>query len=248
MTRKNILITGASAGLGLGMAKEFARLGRNLALCARRLENLEALKSELLSINPNIEIHIAQLDVDNHEQVFEVFNQFKQQMGQLDRIIVNAGIGKAAPLGTGHFHANKKTAFTNFVSALAQCEAALTLFREQQTGHLVTISSFSAVRGFKTGAVYGASKSALTRMSEAIAMEVMDTPISVSCVHPGFIHTDINKDIKVKPFVVDLTTGCKALVKAIEKERRVSFVPRWPWAFLRFVFKVLPLRLLAKVS
>lgn len=248
MTRKNILITGASAGLGLGMAKEFAKMGRNLALCARRMENLEALKRDLLILNPNIEVYIAQLDVDNHDQVFEVFNQFKQQMGQIDRIIVNAGIGKAAPIGTGYFYANKQTAYTNFVSALAQCEAAMTIFREQNAGHLVTISSISAVRGFKTGAVYGASKSALTRMSEAMAIEVLNTPIKVSCVHPGYIETDINKAVKNKPFPVDLPTGSRKLVAAIEKEGLVSFVPRWPWAVIRVALKVLPLRWLAKVT
>ena len=72
MIRQNILITGASSGLGKGMAIEFAKMGRNLALCARRMENLEALKQELLTINPDIKVFIRSLDVDNHEQVFEV--------------------------------------------------------------------------------------------------------------------------------------------------------------------------------
>ena len=58
MIRQNILITGASSGLGKGMAIEFAKMGRNLALCARRVDNLERLKQELLSINPNITIRL----------------------------------------------------------------------------------------------------------------------------------------------------------------------------------------------
>ncbi len=58
MTRQNILITGASSGLGKGMAIEFAKMGRNLALCARRVERLEELKQELLAINPDIKIFI----------------------------------------------------------------------------------------------------------------------------------------------------------------------------------------------
>ena len=248
MTRQNILISGASAGLGKGMAIEFAKLGRNLALCARRMENLESLKAELLEINPTIQIFIRPLDVDNHEQVFEVFNAFKQDMGTVDRVVVNAGIGKGAPLGTGYFYANKQTAVTNFVSALAQCEAALEIFREQNLGHLVTISSFSALRGFGRGIVYAATKAALTSMSEGIRLETYDTPIKVSTIHPGFIHTDINKEVAVKPFVVGLTKGCQALVKSIEKEPNNSFVPHWPWAWLKFLFNVMPLSLLRKVS
>ena len=137
-TRENILITGASSGLGKGMAIEFAKKGRNLALCARRFENLETLKEELLALNPNIKVAIRSLDVNDHDAVFEVFDAFKQDLGSLDRVIVNAGMGKGASIGTGYFHANKQTAVTNFVSALAQCEAAMTIFREQNSGHSVS--------------------------------------------------------------------------------------------------------------
>ena len=92
--RRNILITGASSGLGKGMAIEFAKQGCNLALCARRLENLESLRNELLEINANIQVFIRSLDVNDHDAVFDVFNDFKEDMGQVDRVIVNAGMGK----------------------------------------------------------------------------------------------------------------------------------------------------------
>lgn len=246
--RKNILITGASSGLGRGMAIEFAKLGRNLALCARRIENLEALRIELLAINPDIQVFIRTLDVDNHPQVFDVFDGFKSDLGQIDRVIVNAGIGSGGPIGKGYFDENKQTANTNFVSALAQCEAAMAIFRQQNAGHLVAISSFTAVRGFGRGTVYAATKAALTAIAEGIRLDIYKTPIKVSTIHPGFIHTDINKDIKVKPFVVNLDKGCRALVRSIEREPNNSFVPSWPWAWLRFVFKIMPLAVLRKVS
>ena len=86
--RKNILITGASSGLGKGMAKEFAKQGCNLALCARRFELLEQLKSELEQINPNITISIKVLDVNDHEQVFSVFNAFKEELNGLDSCLL----------------------------------------------------------------------------------------------------------------------------------------------------------------
>jgi len=101
--RKNILITGASSGLGKGMAIEFAKQGCNLALCARRIDNLEQLKQELLQLNPNIQVYVRSLDVNDHDAVFDVFDAFKADMGQLDRVIVNAGMGKGASVGTGFF-------------------------------------------------------------------------------------------------------------------------------------------------
>ncbi|EAW27416.1 short chain dehydrogenase [Alteromonadales bacterium TW-7] len=247
--RKNILITGASSGLGKGMAKEFAKQGCNLALCARRFELLEQLKSELEQINPNITISIKVLDVNDHEQVFSVFNAFKEELNGLDRVIINAGMGKGASIGTGYFNANKQTAQTNFVAALVQAEAAMEIFRAQNHGHLVTISSISAVRGFRRAmTVYAATKAAITSLSEGIRIDVMHTPIKVSCVHPGFIRSEINEKVKTVPFIVDTETGCKALVKAINKEKANSFVPSWPWAFLHWILRIAPLSTIRKMS
>ncbi|MFT4940679.1 MAG: short-subunit dehydrogenase [Paraglaciecola sp.] len=249
MIRQNILITGASSGLGKGMAIEFAKLGRNLALCARRMDNLQALKQELLAINPDIKVFIRSLDVNDHDQVFEVIKAFAEDLGGLDRVIVNAGMGKGASVGTGYFHANKQTAITNFVSALAQCEAAMEIFRAQNAGHLVTISSVSAVRGARRAlTVYAATKAALSSMTEGIRIDVMHTPIKVTTIHPGFIRTEINAKVKAVPFIVDLETGCKAIVKDIEKEVTNSFVPTWPWALFRYIARIAPLSLLAKMS
>jgi len=247
--RKNILITGASSGLGKGMAKEFAKQGCNLALCARRFELLEQLKSELEQINPNITISIKVLDVNDHEQVFSVFNAFKEELNGLDRVIINAGMGKGSSIGTGYFNANKQTAQTNFVAALAQAEAAMEIFRAQNHGHLVTISSISAVRGFRRAmTVYAATKAAIISLSEGIRIDVMHTPIKVSCVHPGFIRSEINEKVKTVPFIVDTETGCKALVKAINKEKANSFVPSWPWAFLHWILRIAPLSTIRKMS
>jgi short-subunit dehydrogenase len=249
MTRQNILITGASSGLGKGMAIEFAKQGRNLALCARRLENLEQLKTELEQINPQITVLIKALDVNDHPAVFEVFNQFKAEMGVLDRVIINAGIGKGASIGKGYFHANKQTAETNFIAALAQAEAAMEIFRAQNNGHLVTISSISAVRGFRRAlTVYAATKAAITSLSEGIRIDVMHTPIKVSCIHPGFIRSEINEKVEKVPFIVDTETGCKALVKAINKEQANSFVPNWPWSVLHWILRIAPLSVLRKMS
>src|ERR1700761_9078290 len=101
--RKTILITGASSGLGAGMAREFAARGRDLALCARRTERLDELKAELLAKHPGIRVSVRALDVNDYEQVFTVFRAFAEEFGGLDRIIVNAGIGKGKPGGTRYF-------------------------------------------------------------------------------------------------------------------------------------------------
>jgi len=247
--RKNILITGASSGLGEGMAREFAARGRNLALCARRTDRLDALKAELLAKHPGIQVSVRALDVNDHAQVFTVFDAFAQELGSLDRIIVNAGVGQGRRIGTGHFATNVQTAQTNFIAAIAQCEAAVGILRKQAQGHLVTISSMSAMRGLpKHLTVYAATKAGLATLTEGIRAELLATPIKVSTIYPGYIHTELNAGAKKLPFAVDSVTGSRALVKAIEREPVKAYVPRWPWTAVGFLMRNLPLQLIAKMT
>ena len=246
--RKTILITGASSGLGAGMAREFAKRGRDLALCARRVERLETLRDELVR-NHSVRVAIKAIDVTDYDQVFDGFRAFHAELGTLDRIIVNAGLGKGQPLGTGYFRANKQTAETNFVAALAQCEAALEIFRKQNAGHLVTISSMSAMRGMPRNlTTYAATKAGLATLTEGIRADVMRTPIKVSTIYPGYIRSEINEKVKNTPFMVDTETGCRALVQAIEREKPEAYVPSWPWGPIAMLMRRLPLRVLAKMS
>ncbi|AUX87386.1 short chain dehydrogenase [Acinetobacter sp. ACNIH2] len=245
---KTILITGASSGLGAGMAREFAQKGYNLAICARRLERLEALKQELESLY-GIQVIAKTLDVTNYDQVFEVFKAFQQDFGKLDRIIVNAGVGQGRRIGKGNFEINRATAETNFISALAQCEAAVEIFRAQNSGHLVVISSMSAMRGLpKHLSTYAASKAAVAHLAEGIRAELIDTPIKVSTIFPGYIRTELNEGAKKLPFEVDEKMGSHLLAEAIEKAPVKAYVPKWPWLPMSLAMKVLPLRIVNKLG
>ena len=107
MGSSNVVIIGASSGLGAGMAREFARRGHDLGLCARRLDRLETLKAELEAAHPGIRIAVRTLDVTDHGQVFAVVRAFREDFGRLDRVVVNAGIGQGMPVGKGGFERNK---------------------------------------------------------------------------------------------------------------------------------------------
>jgi short-subunit dehydrogenase len=241
---KTILITGASSGLGEEMARQFAALGHHLALCARRTDRLERLRDEITAGHPDVRVEVRSLDVDDHDRVFEVFHAFRADFGRLDRVVVNAGIGKGAPLGTGRFDANRQTAMTNFVGALAQIEAALEIFRAQETGHLVVISSMSAVRGMPgTVTTYAASKAGVAHLAEGVRADVMGTPIKVSVVYPGYIRSEMNERVKNAPFIVPTEKGVASIVDAVEKEKESAHVPPWPWVPVGFALRHLPLPL-----
>ncbi|WP_296172283.1 SDR family oxidoreductase [Psychrobacter sp. UBA2769] len=248
---KTILITGASSGLGEGMARLFAKLGYNLAICARRTERLEDLKAELLAQYPDIRIEYRVLDVSDYDAIFTVFDAFAADFGHIDRVVVNAGIGDSRRIGKGRFDTNRRTVEINFVSALAQCEAAMNIFRAQNSGHLVVISSMSAMRGLpKHLTAYGASKAGLAHLAEGIRADMLLTklPIQVSTIYPGYVRTEINENAKPLPFEVDAETGTTAIVAAIEARVNEACVPSLPWSIVGQAMKHLPLQVVNKVS
>lgn len=240
--RRRILITGASSGLGAEMARQFAAKNRDLALCARRLDRLEELRAELLAANPRITVAVRKLDVTDTDSVFTVFDELAAELGGLDRVIVNAGLGKGARLGTGKFAANRETAMTNFVAALAQCEAALVHFREAGAGHLVVVSSMSALRGLP-GAVttYAASKAGVAALAEGVRMDLHGTAIKVTTLFPGYIRTEMSgRAEQRKPLMVDTEPGVRSMVTAIEREVARREVPPWPWKPVGLLLRYAP--------
>ena len=248
---KTVLITGASSGLGAEMARLFAKLGYNLAICARRTDRLEQLKSELVGLYPSIRIEYRALDVSDYSAIFQVFDAFKADFGHIDRVVVNAGVGESRRIGKGRFETNRRTAEINFVAALAQCEAAMQIFRAQNTGHLVVISSMSAMRGLpKHMTTYGACKAGLAHLAEGIRADMLLTnlPIKVSTIYPGYIRTEINTNAKPLPFEVDADTGTKAIVAAIESGVDEACVPSLPWSIVGQAMKRLPLSVVNKIS
>ncbi|KGN37857.1 SDR family oxidoreductase [Knoellia subterranea] len=247
------LITGASSGLGAEMARQLAAAGNDLALCARRTERLEELRAEIVAAHPDRRVAIAALDVTDDAAVFDVFRVLTDELGGLDRVIVNAGLGKGAPIGKGRFDANRETAMTNFVGALAQCEAAMEHFREVGKGHLVVISSMSALRGMpKSMTVYAATKAGIAALAEGIRSEMLGRPdldITVTTIYPGYIRSEMNDKVEQQTkFMVDTETGVRAMVEAIEKGVDTARVPAWPWKPLGTAMRHLPLKVVRKLG
>jgi len=223
------------------MARCFAAKGRDLALCARRTDRLDELKAELSQRYPNIKIAVAALDVNDHEQVPKVFAELGDELGGIDRIVVNAGIGKGAKLGSGKLWANKATIETNLVSALVQIETALEMFNNSGSGHLVLISSVLGNKGVPgVKAAYAASKAGMRSLGESLRAEYAKGPIKISLIEPGYIESEMTAKSASTMFMVNNETGVKALVDAIEREPGRAVVPWWPWAPLVQLMRFLP--------
>jgi short-subunit dehydrogenase len=248
---QTILITGASSGLGAEMARQFADLGYDLGLSARRTDRLEELRDEILARHPDRRVELRALDVTDHDAVFTVVRDLASAYGRIDRVVVNAGIGKGAPLGTGRFDANRATAMTNFVGALAQVEAAMEVFRAQGGGHLVMVSSMSGLRGLpRSMATYAATKAGVAHLVEGLRMEFYGKPgYDFTVLYPGYIRSEMNDGVAAAEnrMMVSTEKGVAAMVSAIEKKRASACVPPLPWAPLSVVMKHAPLPVFRKM-
>ena len=138
---------------------------------------------------------------------------------------------------------------TNFVAALAQSEAAMEIFREQNAGHFVMISSMSAMRGMpKAMTTYAATKAGVASIAEGLRYELYGKPIKVTVLYPGYIASEMNDKVDPKKTRGMVTTevGVRAMVEAIEKEKDSACVPPLPWAPMSKVMKHAPIPVLKR--
>ncbi|MEC7888058.1 MAG: SDR family NAD(P)-dependent oxidoreductase [SAR324 cluster bacterium] len=242
---KSILITGASSGIGRALAFEFSRRGYALGLCARRLELLESLRDELVR---ETQVAIAKLDVADLERVPEVLHKQADELGGVQIVIANAGVGERSYPGEGTFHLDSKVIEINVLGAMATIDAGTEILKKEGGGQIVGISSVAGFRGLSTTPAYSASKAALSTYMEGIRNNLKQHKIAVTVLNPGFIDTPINTHRKSRPFLISAEKGASLMADMIEKKVWSSTVPVWPWALITNLMRLLPERLWSKIN
>ncbi len=242
---KSILITGASSGIGRALAFEFSRRGFALGLCARRLELLESLRDEL---GGETQVAIAKLDVADLERVPEVLHKLADQLGGVQIVIANAGVGERSYPGEGTFHLDSKVIEINVLGAMATIDAGTEILKKEGGGQIVGISSVAGFRGLSTTPAYSASKAALSTYMEGIRNNLKQHKIAVTVLNPGFIDTPINTHRKSRPFLISAEKGARLMADMIEKKVWSSTVPVWPWALITKLMRLIPERLWSKIN
>lgn len=244
---KRIIITGASSGIGAALAHELARQGHHLALCARRAGDLESLCNALKEKHPNNEFIWETLDVTHLDQVATTILNLKERLGGLDILVANAGVIGVRRTGSGELDKDKAIFDVNLMGAIATVDAAVAIFKDQGHGQIVGISSFSAFIGIPGSAAYSASKAAFSNYLQAVRTELCNRNIQITCIHPGFIHTDLSPNMDKYPFVISADKAAKKMANAIHKKKKDISVPAWPWAILKHLLPLLPDSTLKKV-
>ena len=235
-TNKVVMITGASSGLGKGMALEIAARGGHLGLLARR----EELLKEIVEETRNVKAVYATADVRDAKAVREAADRFRSELGPIDILIANAGIGTSdhATSLTPEHAAN--VIGINVLGAINSVGAVLPEMLERKKGRLVAISSLAAYRGLAKSAAYCASKAALSAYFESLRIDLRHTGVGVTTIHPGFIKTDLTAGSNAKmPYLMELEDGVRKILNAIEKEKKTYAFP-WQLATIVRATRLMP--------
>lgn len=190
---KNVVITGASSGIGAACAELFAKNGANVLLCARRQERLETL-AQTLSSRYQINTMPLAMDITTNAAVELAFHNLPSQWQKIDILINNAGLA----LGLDNINEGKVEDWDQMIDVnvkglLYVTRAILPKMIQQQHGHIINIGSISGHQVYSGGTVYCATKYAVTAISDGLKRELLGTKIRVSSVDPGAVETEFSE-------------------------------------------------------
>ena len=188
----NILITGASKGIGRAVAIEFAKNNHNIIICAKSdLEGLQNTKQ--LVENENISCYTRLCDVTKEETVRDFIFYSTKKLGHIDILINNAGISYIGLLQDMSLEDWNKVLSTNLTSAFLMSKYVIPEMLKKQSGHIINISSVWGNIGASMEVAYSASKGGINSFTKALAKELAPSNILVNAISPGFIDTDMNR-------------------------------------------------------
>jgi len=194
---KNILITGASGGIGNALVKKFVSLGGNVLGAGTKTEKLDLIKKQY----PNIKVK--KFDIGNHSGIEEFIDSVTLELGRLDILINNAGINMDNLSLRMKDEEWKKVIDINLTSTFLLSKHAIKKMLKNKFGRIVNITSVVGHTGNSGQSNYSASKAGIIGMSKSLANEYAKKNITVNCVSPGFIVSDMTMNIadKVKLYL-----------------------------------------------
>jgi short-subunit dehydrogenase len=236
---RTAVIIGASSGIGEALAHQLSREGWRLALLARRLDRLEALRQILAP-----ETVVRRIDV-TQDDAAAVFDQILDELGGVDLVIISAG--------TGHnnralsVELDVDTVAVNVLGFMKTAQVAVRYFLKRGRGHLVGISSIAALRGDCAGAAYAASKAFQSVYLDGLRDLVRQSglPIAVTEVQPGAVDTAMLKTERPLPAVAwwllvsSPAIAAQQIMRAVRRRAKHAYIPR-RYALVAFVLKLLP--------
>jgi 3-oxoacyl-[acyl-carrier protein] reductase len=193
LKNKNIIVTGASGGIGNSIVEKLYEQGANILATGTRFEKLEELKKKFNSIK------ILKFDISQHEKIEEFINKASEELGgSLDCMINNAGITKDNLVIRMSLKEWTKVIDINLTSTFLMCKYSIKKMLKNKSGKIVNITSVVGHTGNVGQANYTASKAGIVAMSKSLSIEYAKKNINVNCISPGFISTAMTDQIDEK--------------------------------------------------
>jgi len=187
---KSALVTGGTRGIGRAVAEALLREGASVAICGRSEESVNRALSEMGAIGGKVAGCGA--DVSNPDDVAALFRMVDEQLGGLDILINNAGLGVFASVADMKIEDWRRTIGTNLDGVFYCCHEAIPRFRKRGGGFVINISSLAGRNPFAGGAAYNASKFGLNGFSEAMMLDHRYDNVRVAVIMPGSVDTRFN--------------------------------------------------------
>lgn len=209
---QNVLITGASSGIGRAVAKSIASRGARVFVAARRVEMLESLVGEIAAAGGRAEaIAMDVSDADAHEAAVRELDG----RAPLDLVIANAGISGTSSGTNIDWKTVRRCIDVNLTGAAATICGALPGMVARKRGHVSAVSSLAGWRGLPGSAAYSASKAGIIAFLESLRVDLDGSGVAVTAICPGFVKTDMTAKMKNLPFLMDVERASEIIVGSL---------------------------------
>jgi short-subunit dehydrogenase len=238
------VITGASSGIGWAVAKLLANQQCKVGLIARRREKLEELADLIRQGGGTAALAVA--DVTSRGQTLEAIGAVRAQLGPVDLLFANSGVGKPTPLEPLNMEEVEHMLRVNMFGVLYAIEGVLPEMLARGTGHLAAVSSLAAYKGLPGESGYCASKAFINVYMEGLRIQLRKRGIAVTTICPGFVKTAMTEVNEFPmPWLMDADKAARKIVRALARRRKVYNFP-WQTTFLTKLTRWLPDWVLAK--
>ena len=231
-------ITGASSGLGRGLALRLAREGFAIGLLARREDALEEVASLIRREGGSAMVFPS--DVSVRDQVAQAVGECQEALGPVDLLVANAGVSINTRVEAFDAGEVERVIRVNLLGAVYATGAVLPGMLARGRGQIVAMSSLAGFGGLPLSAAYSASKAGMTNFFESLRIDLQGSGVDVTVITPGFVRspmTDHNRH--PMPFLVDMDSAVERITVAILGRKKSMAFP-WPLAAVAWAARLLP--------
>lgn len=227
---QRVFITGASSGLGEGLARHYAKPGATLGLVARRAALLDALAKDLRGAGATAHVYAG--DVVDTAAMRAASERFVADAGGVDLVVANAGVGIRNALHEGNAEEVAQLLQINVIGVTNTLIPFIPRMLEQRSGVLCAISSVAGHRAMPGRVAYSASKGAVTQFMDGLRMDLHGTGVHAMTICPGFVRTPLTDGMQGMMFAVDCDVAVREMAAAIDA-RRTTFTFPWQMNLLK---------------